>query len=371
MQERLHAWDIVCLAALFAGCGGDRDPCTESDGPTPSGPVGCVPGADPTVIGSVAASASVVNEEVAISRRQVVLDDQYAYWSDYAGRILRTPKRGGGTDVVLEASDCSVAALAVDEIGVYFGQNCRVPELEQRTGFPVEGRVAWVAKADDTRHDLMKMQLADVRELRVQDGRVYWVFSDEVATSTLFAAPRAADVPPGAPIETLVRSDAVMLTTAIAQQAVVWYAFKAAELRRTLLSGGASELLAEAAHTESILIDGTSALWITHDPLDDGRHSRHLWRTPVAGGAPQLALAGEVTEHLATDGTDFYGVGFNTADGDVVNRVYRWRSPSFSPEVIAAAIEWPQSVALDATHLYFIQQSLGDPFSLQLVRVAR
>jgi hypothetical protein len=371
MRERVAAWGIACLAASFAGCDAYPDPCTESDGPEAPGPVGCVPGAHPTVMGGVSAPSSAGNEEVATSRRQVVLDDEYAYWSDYAGRILRTPKRGGSTDVVLQPSDCSVAALAVDEVGIYFGQNCRVAELEGRTRFPVEGRVSWLAKADGSRHELMTMRQADVRELRVQDGRVYWVFSDEAATSTLFAAPRTADVPPGAPTEILVHSDGLFLTTAIAREAVVWYASRPGELRRTPLRGGGSELIAEAAHTESVMIDGTSTLWITDDPLEDGRHARHLWRTPVAGGDPEPALAGEVTEHLVTDGTDFYGAGFNTPGGSIVNRVYRWRSPSFSPEAIAAAIEWPQSVALDATHLYFIQRSLGDPFSVQLVRVAR
>jgi hypothetical protein len=350
----------------------DPDPCTTSHGPRGSQPVACVGGADPVVLGEVAAPSSAINTEVAISNRRVVLDDTYAYWSDYAGRILRTPKAGGATDEILGPSECSIADMAVDDVGIYFGQNCLVPALQDRTNFPVEGKVAWLGKADQVRHDLASEQFTDVRQIAVNEATVYWVMSDEATASYLRSAPRDLAVPmmSGMAFSALV-SSTLFLPFTLDGNGIVWWDTKG-ELRRSSLSGGPSSLVSPATSVESLFVSGGSIHWVENVRASSGHMERHLLGMPSGGIDPRRIFDGIVTEHVATsDGSDYYGVGYNTPDGTIVNRVYRWRAPQYEPETVAAAIEWPQSIAVDEAHVFFVDQSMSDPFTLRLIRVTR
>jgi hypothetical protein len=337
-------------------------------------PVACIAGADPVVLDQVSAPASAIGTEVAFSRRRVVLDETHAYWSDYAGRILRTPKNGGATEELLGSSECSVADIAVDSTGVYFGQNCPAPSLQGVSAFPVEGRVAWLGKADRARHDLASMEGTDVRQIAVQGTTVYWVLSDEATASYLLSAPRDLTTPltSGTPFSALV-SSSIFLPFILDDAGIIWWDTRG-ELRRSSFDGGPSSLIVAATSVESLLAVGGSIQWVEHTRIgpDDPRMERHLLSAASGGGAPQRVFDGIVTEHVATsDGADYFGAGYDSPDGTIVNRVYRWLAPEHQPEALAAGIEFPQSVAVDDTHVFFLDQSLDDPFTLRLIRLVK
>jgi hypothetical protein len=370
-MERTLSGGVVLSCCALAACGQDHfDPCVELGGPPPSHPVGCVEGADPTVLAELSVPSSERNEEVAFSERHVALDEQYAYWSDYSGRILRTPKAGGATDVLLEWSSCSIADLAVDDAGVYFGENCRDPDLEGRTSFPVEGTAAWLSKDDGTRHDLSAKLLSDVRHVAVSDGEVYWVVSDEVGSSELKKTHRDGSVPPGL-ASTLVGVESASLVFAVGKDDVAWFDAPNKVILRIPKEGGLAAVVTPAVDMESMSAVGGDIHLVQRAFVDENTTEHLLWRVPLAGGRGKRPFDGAVTEFIATDGTGYYGAGFITPDGAVTYRVYRWLPPEYEPEEIAAAIERPKGFALDATHLFVVDESLDDPFTLRLVRIAR
>lgn len=360
----------VCASLLLcalAACDSQPNPCT-SDESYSGKPVACRAGTNVRILANVATSSEEWTSQIAFSEHRVALDDEYAYWADYKGRILRTPKAGGHTDVLLEASACTIADLAVDDVGVYFGQNCEVPEYASMTNFPVRGSVSWLDKESGERHELAEQKLADVREVTVRDGIVYWTLSNEINSSTLHRVPRDQ------PIHTdtqVVRANAVYLPFGLSDDRVLWLEGGSKGLRSSPLEGGIGELLTATTQlVEWLAVADDAVSWTERTIIDNGAVERRLFRISVAGGEPIEPLAGLVTEYMATDGTDYYGVGDNSATNQVADRVYRWRAPDYEPEVLAAGLSSPENMAIDDTHVFVLDREL-ERKSLRLLRVSR
>jgi hypothetical protein len=324
------------------------------------------------VLGEVEVLDSEYNTEVARSRRGVVLDATHAFWSDYKGRILRTPKSGGPTDVVLPPSDCSLADLAVDEVGIYFGQNCPTPAVAGLARFPVEAKVAWLSKVTGERRELAHQQGVQVLQIAVANGQVHWTFSDAYTVTVLHR--RGRDSPPPDPAVSLdlsvVSSNSVYLPFALASDDIVWFDAKSKELRRSPPRGGRGDLLTPAPDLESLFVVGGDAYWIARTNAM-GPTERRLMRVPIHGGEPTAALPGLVTEQLSGDGVEYFGAGFNTATYEVAYRLYRWRAPDFVAEPIAAGFRSPLSIAMDEHHVFVIDSYGSERWKLRLSRIAR
>ena len=342
----------------------------------------CVPGEEPVVLARIVTHTSDHNTEIAFSKRRIALDKHYAYWSDYSGRILRTPKAGGATDILLPASSCSIADLAVDDFGVYFGENCEITDGTER--FPVQGTLAWLSKDDGTRTDLTARRSADIRQVGLLDGEVYGAFSAEVEPkASLVRVRRNGLASPGSPLS-LVNVNAVSLPFAVEPEGVVWFNDGTDTFFRLRNGNDIPEPIArfrdapevddmrEVPHVESLFVVEGALNATARVRLESGDTERRLWRAPVSGGPPKQPFDGIVSEFVAADGDGYYGAGVNTKDGIVANRIYRWLPPKYEPEALAAGIDWPKSIAIDSTHVYFVDESMGDPtFALRLVRVAR
>lgn len=357
----------LALTLALAGCQAGPDPCVSnaSDSDTP---VACGEG-KLRVLAKLPVTSEEWESQIAFSRHRVALDDKYAYWSDYKGRILRTPKAGGPTDVVLEASECTIADLAVDEVGVYFGQNCLIPELEKMVSFPVLGKVSWLEKATGERHELAAQKLMDVREVTVRDGIVYWTLSTESSTSTLHRVPRDQPILSDAQV---VKANAVYLPFGLSTDRVVWLEGSTKDIRISPLPGGRGDRLAGAsALVEWLAVEGDAAFWLERTIIEMGAVERRLFRVPLAGGEVTEPLPGLVTEHMVTDGADYYGAGDNSATNQTAYRVYRWRAPDFVPETLAAGFSAPESIAVDDTHVFVVDHEPFEKQTLRLVRISR
>ena len=270
----------------------------------------------------------------------------------------------------------------MDEVGVYFGENCRIPDGEG--SFPVQGTLAWLSKDDGTRTDLMTQHAADIRHVGVSEGEVYGAFSAEVEQSASLVRLRRDGVMSPGNTPTLVDVRSVSLPFALEPDGVVWFNARTKTFFRLRKASGSSELIArfrdapevndmrEVPDVESLFVVGGSVNVAARVHLDSGATERRLWRAPLSGGPPEQAFDGIVSEFVTADGAGYYGAGFNTQDGLVVNRIYRWLPPKYEPEAIAAGLDWPKSIAIDGTHAFFIDESVGDPtFTLRLVRVER
>lgn len=362
----------VCLFAPLVACDADLDPCSEERENPPSRPVGCGGTSKPRLLAHVPLLSSDFTGEVAASSRTVALDDTFAYWSDYTGRILRTPKTGGDTVVLLPANDCSIAALAVDDLSIYFGQNCKVPEL--RGSFPVLAKVSWLHKATGERHELAQQQHSQVTQIAVLDGTVYWnlasigdPFTPDL--SILHGAPRDTGLPFD---DSLIGTGAPFRPFVAGVHGIVWLDVSRHVVRLSPLIGGYGDELAPAPEAESLFVQGEMAYWIQRSILPIGALERKLWQVPLAGGAPTLAFDGLVSEHVVPDGADFYGFGFNTPTTQVQYRIYRWSPPAFEPVALAAGFGRPHSIALDASHIFVIDEAGNwDHVELRLLRIDR
>ena len=92
-----------------------------------------------------------------------------------------------------------IAALAVDDVVIYFGQNCPAPEL-RGTSFLVEAKVSWLHKATGARHELAQQQSSRMRRIpwcwRERSTRNLEIVGDHFTPdfSTLHGAPRDASL---------------------------------------------------------------------------------------------------------------------------------------------------------------------------------
>ena len=69
----------------------------------------------------VASDGTVTPLGPALSSSNIVFDDTYAYWADgtTVGTIMKAPKAGGGTAIVI-ARDTSPNAIAIDAHAIYW-----------------------------------------------------------------------------------------------------------------------------------------------------------------------------------------------------------------------------------------------------------
>ena len=372
-------FSAACALGLAAwSCDREPDPCVVDETPLHYELRACAAGAHPKVLGSFSGPGSKPSDEWATSRREVVLDESHAYWSDYDGRILRTPKVGGATEMLLEPSECSVAALAVDEVAVYFGHNCPMPGLEKSGPFLIEGKVGWIDKTTGERHDLAQRRFAEVTQLLVRDGVVHWIFRDPREFSqevVLHAASREASSTDEA--ERLVASGAVYMFFGLVPLGIVWFDAASDALmwtqRDDLVAGGPfGRTLVPAPDAQYLIMQADRAFWVQRGTTPAHEPEWYLWRVPLGDADAGLVFEHRVTEHVATDGTHFYGAGHDDTGGSIVDRVYRWSPPDFAPVPLAAALTGPQSIALDDRYLFVVDRDwASERVSVRLIRIDR
>jgi hypothetical protein len=321
------------------------------------------------VISRLVVEGDKPSEEWARSRRDVVLDDAYAYWSDYDGRILRTPKAGGTTEFLLEPSDCSVSSLAVDESNIYFGHNCPLPE-QSGFNFGIEGRVGVIEKGTGVRRELARQQFHEVQQVAVQGGDVYWVFANpsEFTREAVLhvASPLRGDE------RVLLATGAFYLPFALSPAEAVWFNATDEELWLTSLNEGHSRRLGAASSVESVFVHGDQAYWVQQSVTPESVPKWNLMRLPLAGGEPELAFSSQSTEYVTTDGEAFFGAGHDYTEGSIVQRVMRWSPPGYEPEPLAAALYDPQGIAVDDEHVFVVDQNWEiHRLGLRLIRIDR
>jgi hypothetical protein len=115
-----------------------------------------------------------------------------------------------------------------------------------------------------------------------------------------------------------------------------------------------------------LVIDGT-VHWLISDSA--APNPRSLYRASSAGGLGELVLA-PATELLTGDELGYYGVGDIDPSAAPALRVHRWLAPDYESELLAAGLNAPGGLAMDASRLYFTDLAWDrEPQKLSLLSI--
>jgi hypothetical protein len=362
VHETKTIFTLLLLALVFvlaAGCEseGSADPCT---GFGSGGEVtACEANAAPTLL----------DEEVATpflstyASWPLAQDEAHIYWASAEGDVMATPKEGGQRKVVQPASGCTVTGIAVDDNRVYWLRSCATT-----TG--IEATLLAGDKFGGNAEELL-MEDWTSGSLVLSSGWLLWTSHRGEASSHLWSYDLESGI-----AQVIAEGSGPYFPFAVTS-AGVYHRIRLggdtpSDLVRQQPDGSDDRVIASiAAVVETMLVGDGVLHWIEAERKEQGTE-RSLWRLAAAEGSqPERVVPGRVTSLVAVEGADVYGVGHLEDEGVIALRLYWWRAPDFEPVPLADPIRWPQAIAVDAEHVYWLDSQQPAAETVRLMRIDR
>jgi hypothetical protein len=353
-MKRTYAPFKLALVSLLSLCNCDDvvDLCIEPGGG--DFVEACSEGADPVMLGEHHAQPLARSGYHALP---FALDDLHVYWAACSGDILQTLKGGGVTSVLIPAQGCTIGGLAVDGQRLFVARSCG-GGLQQSAEL-----LAYTKSGQDGQ--LLAQQAGAAGPLVLTAERLFWTTRVREDSSSLWSM---VDLP-GTQAELVASVESPYLPFTVDAENLYWVAGREL-MRRPLEGGSASELAVLDDAVESFVMGGQQPRWISLPP-EGSDSERELWHLPSTDAeTPTRVFDAPVTRWLASDGKALFGAGHLETDGVVSLRLYRFASADGKPSPIAAPLHWPEAIALEAGHVYWVDAPTACE-STRLMRVNR
>lgn len=200
--------------------------------------------------------------------------------------------------------------------------------------------------------EIVAVQAARMTSIAIDDSHVYWTARHEHGPNRVMKAPKAG----GAAI-TLARSEHVPHGVVVDRTHVYWSS-RDRTIRRVPKEGGAEEVLFSGRkweteadmrfpqfHSGPIAVDDEFIYWEEH------RERSRIVRVPKTGGERTvLTTSNGWARHFALDATHLYWIE------ELSGEVLAVAKSGGSPRMIAEKQRHPRGLALDDTHLYWSRE---------------
>lgn len=368
MADRPPSVVAMTLAWVVAtaGCSAGPDPCFEQA--YPDQPVGCS-GARVRVLGRSEFTASRINSTVAQMVPSLALGADHAFWSDRNGRILRTPKDGGATQELRADNGCSIADLAIDEVGLYALENCR---LTEDVPFPVQMRLFRMDPETGDTTDLAIMPYAQGVAVVVHDGVVYFGMG---TPSRTFVRGIPRDGPLEGPEDAftpyaILGAYGTQLPLATLGEDVLVVDRSTNEVL-TLANEPGIDPTSRYVHDRGIrgLADVAGTLFLVDSVLQNSWYVHRGFRVTSASS---LVYDESELDRLVGDSADVYVAGDVDVAPSLTTRLYSLGAnaeAAGAPTAVTAGLRRVTDMALDASHVFVVDDEISH--EVRLVSVSR
>lgn len=352
------------LLLVAVGCLPDPRPydaCTDDEGYYRVAPVGCE-GHEVTVLETRTFDAGqTLMPPYGDGTGTLVLDETYVYWPDMAGNILRTPKQGGRTDVLIEAGGGEAPlALADAETHLYALRSTSTGTSQSNSAslFAVE-------KATDEVTEMASLPYTDASQLVVFAGKFY--ARDLAQLCIIEGSLGGGDaVVPSYPCVT----NELPLKFRVTERGIVYISLTTGAPSIVLqpLDGSTPEVLMTLQNYPTSLRNEGEELYFT-ECSDVCRRYRIF-----ATGTSDLLVANlGMASYVEGDSKTTYAL--TQLEGEYGgSRLYGWKHPSPSPNVVAASLGGLYALTVDDDDLFALVPDFdGGPNlgRLQLLRISR
>jgi hypothetical protein len=262
----------------------------------------------------------------------IAVDDLSVYWLNLGGTLNKTPKAGGAvTPLFTGGTFNGQSDLAIDATFAYFTDNTSV----------------WKVALDGTSQVQIATGLTTPRGIALDATDVYWAEYGYTSVKKVSKAGGAITVL----MSDFPNSNSNPQAIAVDSTYAYWTEFFTGSVKRVGINGGTTTTFAAGPvpfnynnASESIAVDATSVYWTV---------GSRLMRASLAGVASTLATSTGYPVRIALD-ADFvyftdsgYGVRKVPVGGGAVTQ-------------IATAGLAPHGIAVDATHVYWVESNTHD-----------